>query len=184
MQAELLSRATFSAAEAEANDFREQIIGLFYFSLYLLTAVIFGCWIVRANKNARALGADDLRITPGWAVGYFFVPILNLWRPYQAMKGLWQASHSPSSWTSLTASPILPAWWTLWLVSSFVSQAAFRAAMDTNQIDDPNKIIAGLKTATFLDIASASVEIPLCLVAMFLVTQITHAQKTHVENDT
>ena len=31
-------------------------------------------WIYLANNNARALGADDMIVTPGWAVGWFFVP--------------------------------------------------------------------------------------------------------------
>lgn len=94
MQAELLSRGSFTEAEGQSNDSREQIIELFQLALYLFTVVIFGRWIVRANKNVRAFGADGLRITPGWAVGYFFVPIINLWRPYQAMKDLWRASHA------------------------------------------------------------------------------------------
>ena len=185
MHAELLSRASsFSEAEGEANDFREVIIGLIQVALSLLTVVIFGCWIVRANKNARALGADDLRITPGWAVGYFFVPIANLWRPYQAMKGLWQASHSPTSWTSTTAGSILPTWWTLWLVSLFLNQIVYQAIRDADRLDDFDELIEGLQTATYLQVAALAVYIPLCLVAMSLVTQITHAQKTHVENNT
>lgn len=177
MQAELLSRDGFSEAEGQANDFREQIIGLLQFALYLFTAVIFGCWIVRANKNVRALGADDLRITPGWAVGYFFVPIVNLWRPYQAMKDLWRASHSPTSWVSTTSGSILPAWWTLWLLSNFLGQVSFNVMMNAQGLE-------GLQAATYLQIVAQGVDISLCLVAMSLVTQIAHAQQTHVKNGT
>ncbi|MCZ6545888.1 MAG: DUF4328 domain-containing protein [Chloroflexi bacterium] len=81
MQVELLSRSGISEAEGQANDSREQIIGLLQLVLFVVTVVIFGRWIVRANKSVRALGADGFRITPGWAVGYFFIPIYNLWRP-------------------------------------------------------------------------------------------------------
>jgi hypothetical protein len=175
MQAELLSRDSFSEAEGQANDLREQIIGLFQLGLYLFTAVIFGYWIVRANKNVRALGADGLRITPGWALGYYFVPILNLWRPYQAMKDLWRASHNPASWTSAAAGSILPAWWTLWVLSNILGQISFRVMMNAEGIVE-------LQAATYLQIVEQAVGIPLCLVAMSLVAQIARAQKDHVEN--
>ncbi|MFM7930888.1 MAG: DUF4328 domain-containing protein, partial [Pirellula sp.] len=58
MQAELLSRESFSEAEGQTNDVREGVIGLLQFALYIFTAVIFGRWIVRANRNVRALGAE------------------------------------------------------------------------------------------------------------------------------
>ena len=122
MQVELLSRSGVSEAEGQANDSREQIIGLFQLVLFVVTVVIFGRWIVRANKSVRALGADGFRITPGWAVGYFFIPLFNLWRPYQAMTDLWRASHNPTSWTGTTAGSVLPAWWTLWILSGVVGQ--------------------------------------------------------------
>jgi len=170
MQAELLSRGSFSEAEGEANDSREMIIGLFQIAFFLFTVVIFGRWIVRANRNVRALGADGLRITPGWAVGYFFIPILCLWRPYQAMKDLWQASHNPTSWTGTAAGSILPAWWTLWLLSNFLGQISFRIMMSAGGLE-------GLQTATYSQILAEAVNIPLCLVAMTLVSQIARAQK-------
>ncbi len=172
MQLELLSRGKFSVAEGQTNDLRQMIVGLSQVALYLFTAVIFGCWIVRANKNVRALGAVNLPITPGWAVGYFFIPILNFWRPYQAMKNLWQASHNPPSWANITAGSILPAWWALWLISNILGQMAGRAMMAAREIKD-------LQMATYIDIVSLAVEIPLCLVAITLVTQIANAQKTY-----
>ncbi len=177
MQAELLSRASFSEAQGQANDSREQIIGLFHLTVFLLTAVIFGYWIVRANKNVRALGANGLRISPGWAVGYFFVPIVNLWRPYQAMKELWQASHNPTSWTGTPVGPILSTWWTLWLLTNFLGQISSRVMMNAEGLED-------IQTATFFQIVSLTVDIPNCIVAMSLVTRIAHAQKSHVENGT
>ena len=84
MEYELLGRENFSDQEAEQNDKRENLVTLAFSFSYLATAVVFGIWIVRANKNARALGAKNLSASPGWALGYFFVPILNLWKPFKA----------------------------------------------------------------------------------------------------
>src|SRR5947209_8456564 len=78
-QYELLGRA-YTDAEADANDARQQAVGAAQVLLRLTTVVVFGMWIYRANHNVRALGARELRYTPGWAVGWFFVPILNLWK--------------------------------------------------------------------------------------------------------
>src|SRR5262245_32035959 len=110
LQADLLSSRNFTEAEAEANDSRQLAIGLAHLGLYLVTVIVFARWIIRANKNVRALGAVGLPTTPGWAVGYVFVPILHFWKPYQAMKDLWRASHSPTSWATTAAGAILPAW--------------------------------------------------------------------------
>ena len=173
MQAELLNRGIFDAAEAESNDAREQIVGIVQLVLYALTVVVFGCWIVRANRNVRASGAKGLRFTPGWAVGYFFVPILNLWKPYQAMMDLWRASHDPASWPTAPTSAILPTWWALWVLSNTLGHASFRAMLAAEGLK-------GLQVATYLQIVSEAVNIPLCLVAIVLATRIANAQGIHV----
>ena len=175
MQAELLKHESISKAEAEANDSREQMIGFIQVGLYLLTAIFFGCWIVRANKNVRALGADGLRITPGWAVGYFFIPMANLWRPYQAMKDLWLASHNPSSWSTALIGIIVPIWWTLWLLSIFSGQIAFRMTLHAITLDQ-------IKSCANVQLITEFIEILLCLVAIALVSQIAAAQTSHHRN--
>ncbi len=173
MQIELLSRS-YSESEGQANDLREQIIGVLQLVLYLCTAVVFGRWIYRANQNVRALGADDLPITPGWAVGYFFVPVVNLWRPYQAMKDLWKASHNPTYWQTIILEPaILPVWWGLWILSNVLGRASSRAMSGANTVEN-------FRYATYLQTAAEAVSISLCLVALSVVTQIHRAQSRAV----
>lgn len=92
-----LSEALATAA-AESNDQRQQIIGWFQAGVTITTIILFVKWIYRASFNARALGAQNMKFTPGWSVGYYFIPFLNLWRPYQAMKEIWKASKNPTSW--------------------------------------------------------------------------------------
>ena len=169
LQLELLDRPQFTEAEGEANDFRETVVGWVTLVFHLVTVVFFCKWIVRANKNVRALGAVDLPITPGWAVGYFFVPFLNLVRPYQAMRDMAKASNDPAEWRAAAAGPVLPIWWTLWLVSGFVGQTAFRLNLHAKDVE-------GFRVATFAEIAAAVMEIPLGVVAILLVSQIAAAQ--------
>jgi hypothetical protein len=169
LQFELLSRGSFSQSEGQANDSRQQIIGLVYLLLYIVTVIIFARWILRANHNVRALGAQDMRFTPGWAVGYFFVPIVCLWRPYQAMKDLWRASKNPAAWQDIQPGSILGLWWTLWIVSNILGQASFRASMAARDA-------SSLQAATIIDMASDVSHIALCIAAITLISQIRESQ--------
>ena len=82
----------------------------------LISAVLVSKWTYRANHNARALGASSLVFSPRASVGWYFVPIANLWKPYQAMREIWQASVSPSSWKRQQIPLLLPWWWGLWVL--------------------------------------------------------------------
>ncbi len=54
--------------------------------LFALAAIIVDClWQFRAASAARATGIPARR-SPGWGVVFWFVPIVNLWMPYQAIR--------------------------------------------------------------------------------------------------
>ena len=78
--------------EGDPNDSRRRLIGSFQIWLFLGTSVAFLFWFHRVQKNLPALGGRELKYTPGWAVGGFFVPFLNLVRPIQVMREVWHGS--------------------------------------------------------------------------------------------
>jgi hypothetical protein len=47
--------------------------------------VLFLMWQHRAATRARRLGYPATH-SPGWGVGAWFVPVVNLWMPYQALR--------------------------------------------------------------------------------------------------
>src|SRR3546814_14063468 len=49
------------------------------------------------------------------SVGWFFVPIANLWMPFQAMRQLSKASAKPGDWEAADTSALLAWWWLFWL---------------------------------------------------------------------
>ncbi len=49
-------------------------------------------WQYRAASVARALGYP-MRHSPGWGVGCWFIPVVNLWMPYQAVRDCLPAGH-------------------------------------------------------------------------------------------
>jgi hypothetical protein len=78
-------------------------------------------WIHRANANVRGFGAQGLNFTPGWAVGWFFVPLANLLLPYQAVVEIWKASRSPAHWQEAPIPNLVGVWWLLWLLFNATS---------------------------------------------------------------
>ena len=107
-------------------------IGLFlssigYLLAYIVGGILFCMWLVRASKNARALGARGMEFTPGWTAGWFFVPVLNLVRPYEAIKELYQASDPESGstdWAVFEAPGFILAWWVSWIGFTLVGPVA------------------------------------------------------------
>jgi len=98
--------------------------------IFIATAVVFLMWLHRSSKNLPAFGQWN---TPGhsaaWAVGSYFLPIANLFMPYQAIKEIWQKSRpSESQSFSFSNSPpgFFPAWWGFWLASNFATNIYFR----------------------------------------------------------
>jgi len=169
LQLQLLNSGSLDVAAAEANDARQSAIGIVYLIAYLVTAVAFLTWIHRANRNARGFGAEHLRFTPGWAVGWYFVPFMNLVRPYQAMKEIWQASRNPEDWSTQAIPPILGWWWALFLISGFLAQITLRLSVRADTVE-------ALRTSTMVSITAGLVDIPLCIVALTLITNIFQMQ--------
>ncbi len=97
-----------------------EIVGVSQVVMPLVTYIFFFIWIYRTNSNLWALTSEPLRFTPGWCVGWFFVPFLNFFRPYQVMKEIWQVCHRDRQ----TVSALLGGWWLLWLVSFMVARVA------------------------------------------------------------
>lgn len=52
-------------------------------------------WIHRMASNAQVLASKPMETTPGWAVGWFFVPVANFYMPYLALKEILRSSSLP-----------------------------------------------------------------------------------------
>lgn len=155
--------------KAEANDARQGVIGMLQMLLYLVAGIVILRWIYFANYNARRLGAVDMQTSPGWAVGYYFVPILNLWRPYSAMKEIWQASVNAVGWRNQPVSNLLPLWWFLWIANAILGNLSFRLSFRAQDIQD-------FISSTAVTIISDIVWIPLCFVFLTIIRRISEMQ--------
>jgi Domain of unknown function (DUF4328) len=88
------------------------------------------------------LQVEGISNIPGWAVGCYFVPIANLFRPYIEMQEIWCASDPeqldrPRSWQKCPPTNLIRFWWISFLAASFLSGLGFMGA-------DPDLDIADL----------------------------------------
>jgi hypothetical protein len=85
----------------------------------ILLAVIAICFFLpQANRNGRALTGLSFRFTPASTIWWYFVPFLNLVRPYQAAKEIWQASTAAGpqdAWFTKPAPVWMRLWWGTWI---------------------------------------------------------------------
>ncbi len=159
---------------AEANDARQFVVAIAQLIALVGLGILICIWIYRANYNARQLGAEGMVFTPGWSVGWYFIPIFNLWKPYQAMKEIWKASSNPQSWESQTVSPLLSLWWFFWIVSSILGRISFKLSYKAEEI---HEFISANIATQISDIA----DIPLSIVMIFLVSKVYTMQMSHIQ---
>jgi Domain of unknown function (DUF4328) len=169
---DLAAGITLAPGVADSSDLRQRVIGGVRFVEIVTVIVIFAMWIYRANYNARQLGAAGMEFTPGWSVGWFFIPIANLWKPYQAMKEIWKASAAPAHWNDQPRGVILPWWWGFFLFSNVLNQAALRLALRAETLPQ-------ITAASTMSVVADAVDIVSSLIALVLVIQIYRMQMAH-----
>ena len=166
-----------STETANANDTREQIIGIVYLIAFVISAVTFIQWFRRAYFNLHQR-VNHLSQTEGWAAGSWFVPIVSLYRPYQIMKELYQETKALLTKNGLNNENIstssLGWWWTLWVISSFLGQFVFRYSMKAESIDE-------LTISTVSSMIENVVGIPLALITIKVIKDYANVEPLIIE---
>ena len=123
-----ISRGTsVSTSTADLSDTIVAITAVLQLVLLIATAILFLRWFKRAYENVEALGGER-RFSPGWAVGSWFVPFLNLWRPKQITNDIWHAGSAGRE----SVPAVVNVWWTVWIISNFVDNIAFRSSFGSS----------------------------------------------------
>jgi len=148
MQYALLLRAPVSAAEAHANDARQQAIARLTVPIALIAILFFFIWLHRIKKAEISLGMTDSEYSPGFSIGCFFIPIANFALPFQAVRELWKGSLNPGAWKTQPSSPLVGWWWAAWLAYALTPIAVLGYAKLATGLN-------GLKITTILLAISA-----------------------------
>jgi hypothetical protein len=140
------------------------------FCVHVLVEVLFFIWIFYANKNSRVL-ATNIKFTPGWAVANFFIPVINLFRPYQIVQEIWKVSENPHSWNGRRDSIFVGLWFIIRLSVLFLPLLL----LSNTYSDSPDASVRMLGTVIYL----ATIETNILLVevtTLILVSVVTSRQ--------
>lgn len=126
----------------------------------LLCCVAFLFWFRRAYGNAEALGLRTSHAL-GWAIGGWFVPVLNLFRPVEIAAEMWRHAGSGRK----QAIGVIALWWICYLVGPIA--AVIGARMVTGP--DPT-------TGIHMLLVGDVVTITAVVLAIHIVRRLTAAQ--------
>jgi hypothetical protein len=166
----VLASAPYEESELSAIDTRNMGLAVLSGVVAILVVVWFCMFMVRANRNARSFGSP-MSIRPGWAAGFFFVPIVMLWKPYQAMKEIWQGSDPDPNVSAFSAgvSSLIGWWWALYLLHNFGGRVVWQV---NKKLNGPKDFI----TASWTEIVTSGLSIGAALLAIAVVRAVARRQ--------
>lgn len=167
---------------ANSNDTREQFVGIIYMIVFLISAVTFIQWFRRAYFNLH-IKVNHLSHSEGWAAGSWFVPIVNLYRPFQIMKELYRKTKELLTKNGMTVSETfntnsLALWWAIWIINNVIGQFVFRYSRNAESMEE-------LITLTIAGMIANIVGIPLALITIKIIRDYSNleVQLNEIENE-
>ena len=142
-------------------------IGIIVQPLSLATIVVWLIWQHHATSNLWARGYQDLRVRPGWAVGWWFIPFANLVVPCVAMVELDRRSTTDGS--PRATSPLVGSWWAVYVGGSLVVSVGLVIAVFSSFAD---LVRAADQDQTVFDLTASAHAAAPWLLALGIVTAI------------
>lgn len=153
--------------DLRAADDRVHTWGVAYLIAYLATVLAFVTWFFLARLSAEKHNFYVLRFGRGWAVGSWFTPILNLWRPCQMTNDILAASELPpdSAPWARRGYALVAVWWGFFIATNI--SARFYGG-------DPQTVSA-FRRDSWLELVSTALSLIAAVLAMLVVGRITGA---------
>jgi hypothetical protein len=107
---------------------------------FFVAMVMFVVWFYRARVNAEGHGWPQ-RQSRVWTITAWFVPLVNLWFPFQIMADIWRAGLPTEARANRAILPGI--WWTC-LLAFFLSSAATGSANQVWYAGIPTEISGAL----------------------------------------
>ena len=103
--------------------------GNVYLVVAIGLAVAFIAWLSRPVDNVPPLNRGTPHDSPRWAVGWWFIPIAFLWKPYTVVRENWDRlatplHHGRDKWVL--------GWWGCWIAGTMISRLANGLASASN----------------------------------------------------
>jgi hypothetical protein len=107
---------------SDFRDARDQVRAFELASLLVLAlaAITFVAWFFLAYRNLDRVGTAGMRARPGWAIGGWLIPLVDMVLPKWLANDIWRGSEpgidrSDPAWRKRSVAPLVHAWWLLWL---------------------------------------------------------------------
>jgi uncharacterized protein DUF4328 len=143
-------------ADAEMMALRRLLTRSLHALAFVGCATVLGRFLVQANRNAACLGAGLPSLAPSSMVLWFFVPLACLWRPYLAVRELWQMS-TPRAGDREGVQGSLPLWWATWVSGLALMVVALQRAHVADSAAEHGEVI----------VVELAAELALVLAAVF-----------------
>ena len=165
-----------SVEAANFIDLHQSVAGGLLLLLYVISIVAFSRFFYRAMKNLYTVNADYVEISPFWTIGYYFIPFLNLWKPFGAICQIWRGSHSPKGgdYPSLA---IVGWWWAFWLIGNFLSNISLRMSVRAGLFGEEITNIPLFISTLYIDIVAAVLSVLSALFVLAIAKRIMRAQE-------
>jgi Domain of unknown function (DUF4328) len=162
--------------ELRANDMRQISIAYTLIALLIANAICFIMWFRRAYYNLQQAG-QFTDFSEGWAAGAWFVPFLNLVRPYRIMVEIWEKTqHAVPQFIANRSAQIVGIWWAGHIISNIAANIVSRFGGDDNSgIDE-------LISASWMQIGSNALRIGAAIVAVIMVRQASEMEEALYHN--
>jgi hypothetical protein len=158
-QAEL---GQLSSVEADAYDRSGQSIAGFTVIVLIATAVAFLAWLSRSVENAPPLGGGIPKDSPRASIGWWFVPIISLFKPYQIVADLYRrmVASGPAQAVSVT---IIVVWWVCFIGQGLIARLADLTPLTT---------LESIRTSLSILLVSAVGDLAAAILAIMVVRRI------------
>ncbi|MCE3295229.1 MAG: hypothetical protein K0R65_943 [Crocinitomicaceae bacterium] len=127
-----------SMDEAQSFQITEVIVAILTVGVFIFSAITFIQWFRRAYFNQEM--KFSMTTTNGWTAGAWFIPIYNLYRPYQLMKELYENVESfliknQLDETKKSNFAVLGWWWGLWITLNIAQNIVTRVSLRSESLD-------------------------------------------------
>jgi hypothetical protein len=168
--------ASLLEAHPTSTNGRQALAQVLQSCAYLLTGVGFLVWFHRAYTNLTALGRQPLPYSPGWAIGAWLVPFLNLVRPKRMMDIIWQGSDPDQPrrdglWRDGPVHALVHWWWVVF-VGSWVVDRVLAAVLHQGLRSE-----SGLEVISVRTLVSDSLGLLLGVLCFEVVRRATRRQR-------
>lgn len=151
------------------------MLGLITIIIFIFTATTFVRWMLSAFDTLleRGMIMPFSRQYVAWA---FFIPFINLARPYQVVSGLYEGAMQMAGVEKTTEKSYLIPWWLLYLVAGLIGNISLRLSLRSETLET-------VRNTFYMDIVSSAMLVG----SAWLIIQIINSYSdivTHaIEND-